>query len=65
MQSFDKLIWDQLDGETPKEKYDKLVKLQKTMRQIAYPRRGMDEELWTIEIIAEKAQETIILNKDY
>jgi len=65
MQSFDNLIWGQLDGETPKEKYDKLVKLQRTMRQIAYPRRGTEEELWTIEIIAEKAQETIMYNKDY
>ncbi|MFQ5686191.1 MAG: hypothetical protein ACE5GV_05970 [Candidatus Scalindua sp.] len=64
MKSFDKLIYDQLDGKTPKEKYDKLVNPQRAMRQIAYPRRGSDKESWAIEIIAEKAQEAIMF-KDY
>lgn len=65
MRPYEQIILEILDGDTPKEKHDNLVKMQKLLQKIAFPRRGMDEEFWTLEIIGEKAAETILMHKDY
>lgn len=65
MRPYEQIILEALDGDTPKEKYDNLIKMQKLLQKIAFPRRGMDEEFWTLEIIAEKAAKIILMNKDY
>lgn len=65
MRPYEQIIMERLDGDTPKEKHDNLVKMQKLLSAIAFPRRGMDEEFWTLEIIAEKAAEIISIDQDY
>ena len=35
-----------------------------TLRQIAFPRRGSQEELWTIEDIAEEAAKHVSFDSD-
>jgi hypothetical protein len=65
MRPYERIIIERLDGDTPKEKYDNLIKMQQLLQRIAFPRRGLDEEKWTVEIMAEKAAEIILLHKEY
>lgn len=54
MQPYDKLIMQQLKGETPKEKYDYLLKIQDLLHRTAFPQRGSKEEQWGImEVVNE------------
>jgi len=64
---YEKLIMGQLDGDTPKEKFDKLVLIQKTLNEIAYPRRGTEEETMTIQDVANKIIKAglVIQHRDY
>jgi hypothetical protein len=56
---YEDLIRDELKGATPKERYDLLIAMKNILMQIAYPRRGTAEEIWTIEDFAVMIQETI------
>ncbi len=62
---YEKSIIEQLDGETPKEKYDNLVAMQRLLSVIAFPRRGTDEEFLTVFEISEKAANLIDIDKNY
>ena len=52
------LIKNNIPGETPKEKYEKLLKMKDILILIAFPRRGTYEEQYGIQDIAD----LIILN---
>jgi hypothetical protein len=41
-----------LIGDTPKQKHDNLVKINKILSEIAYPRRGTNEETKDIQDFA-------------
>lgn len=64
---YDRLIMQQLDGDTPKEKFDKLVLIQKLLREIAYPRRGTEDEALTIQDAADKIIKAglVLQHRDY
>lgn len=64
---YDTLIRQQLEGETPKEKFDKLVAMQKLLKKIAYPRRGTEEETLTIFNVADEIIKNSLVqfNKEY
>jgi hypothetical protein len=51
---YDRAIIERLDGDTPKEKFDKLVLIQKLLHKIAYPARGTEDEQITIQDIADE-----------
>jgi len=51
MRRYEDVIMEMLPGDSPRDKYNELIKIYKTMRQIAYPRRGSEEEFWGIETI--------------
>lgn len=41
---YEDLIMDLLAGDTPKQKYNNLVKMKNLLSEIAYPKRGTIEE---------------------
>ena len=65
MQSYDNLIMLKLQGDTPKKKYEFLTGMQKLLQQIAYPRRGTEEEQWNIQDVADKAQYLVEPDANY
>ncbi len=48
-------IMNMLHGETPDKKLDYLSQVQNLLYQIAYPRKGFEEENWSFEDIKNKA----------
>jgi len=56
---YDRLIMERLDGDTPKEKYDKLCAMQKLLREVSFPGRGTREELITTQDVADRAQKIL------
>ena len=59
MESYLVTIEQKLGGRTPKESYDILCGIMDLLENIAYPRRGSEEEKWTIQDVANKAQKII------
>lgn len=43
---------DLIPGETPRQKYETLVKIMDLLDKVAYPRRGNEEEDWDIYKVA-------------
>jgi len=64
MTRYEDLIMNMLPGDFPKEKYEKLLEIKTTLRQIAFPRRGLQEELWTAEEIAREAAKHVHFDSD-
>lgn len=65
MRPYETIIMEQLQGGTPKEKFENLTAMQNLLQKIAFPRRGSLEEKWTIDYIAESAALLIDYDKDY
>jgi hypothetical protein len=68
MIAYETLIREELFGETPKERYENLMKMKRFLCQIAYPGRGTLEEGYDIQDFAIKIQESFSLeqlNGDY
>jgi hypothetical protein len=59
MVPYEVLIRDAIAGETPKERYENLVLMKTILRQIAYPRRGTPEELFSLQDFADEIQRSI------
>ena len=59
MQPYQNVIMEKLDGETPREKYENLVAMQRLLREVAFPRRGTVEEQITVQDIADRAQKIL------
>jgi hypothetical protein len=64
MQPYDKLILERLKGETPREKYEYLIKMQTLLHRIAFPRRGQHEEMWEIMDIVKEIVDNKLINHD-
>lgn len=64
MQSYENLIYEKLQGDTPKEKYDFLEKALNLLQVITYPRRGTKESELTIQNVADMGQKFIVLDKN-
>lgn len=54
MTFYEDLILEELIGVTPKEKYEKLLLINKLLDEIAMPRRGTIEEKKTLQDFAEE-----------
>jgi len=52
MRCYKDIIMELLIGDTPKQKHDNLVKINKILSEIAYPRRGTNEETKDIQDFA-------------
>ena len=65
MQNYENLIYSQLDGETPKQKHENHVEMIRLLYKVAFPGRGSQEEAWDIQIVAEKAQKLLKIDKKY
>lgn len=52
MQNYEELIMESLGKGTPREKYDKLLKIIEFLEALAYPRRGTWEEYMSIQTAA-------------
>jgi hypothetical protein len=50
---------EKLDGETPREKYENLVTMQRLLREVAFPGRGTVEEHITVQDVADRAQKIL------
>jgi hypothetical protein len=61
MESYSKLIQRLLGNGSPKEQYENLEKIIELLENIAYPKRGSNEEMWDTEDIA--AMSSLILEK--
>jgi hypothetical protein len=59
MESYQKLTLEMIPGETPREKYLRMEKIIALLSVLAYPRRGTDEELITIQEAANTAAEIL------
>lgn len=59
MIAYEELIRDELQGDTPKARYDNLMLMKKILRQIAYPRRGTCEETYDLQDFADEIQQMI------
>ena len=62
---YEKVIIEKLKGETPKEKYDNLMEMKKFIQKISFPRRGSEEENWTIYDIAKLGETFICQHETY
>ena len=65
MQPYEKLIYEGLKGETPKEKYENLISMQLLLQQIAFPKRGTEQEHWNIYDVCGKAAQLIDQHENY
>ena len=61
MRPYSLLIEDELRGDTPKEKYQHLLKMKALLKKIGYPRRGTEEERMNIYEAGDEAMELIDL----
>ena len=59
MRRYEDAIMEMIQGDSPKDKHDELVKIYKTLQQIAYPRRGTEEESWGVEAIGKAAAQHV------
>lgn len=59
MRPYESLIEEALHGKTPKEKYEYLIMMKKLLQQIGWPRRGTEEEMWTLYQVGNRAQDLI------
>jgi|AZIF01.1.fsa_nt_gi hypothetical protein len=59
MESYNVLIDEMLIGDTPREKYNNLSFMINILQQIAYPKRGTDEESKTIYDFAQEIQKNL------
>ncbi len=60
---YNQLIDELLIGDTPKEKYENLELMIHLLRAIAYPKRGTEEEMMTIQDAATMIQEWFPINE--
>ena len=59
MQNYERLILSALEGETPRAKYDRLMKMYRLLRTIGWPRRGTHEMSMDISQAAEDVRDTV------
>lgn len=62
---YPQVIMEKLQGTTPKEKHDNLIAMQTLLHQIAFPRRGTEEEHWNIYDISSKVSKLIKQHETY
>jgi len=61
---YENLIMEMIPGDFPKDKYEKLLEIKTTLRQISFPRRGTPEELWGVNEIAKEAAKHVSFDAD-
>jgi len=64
MQPYDKLIWERLKGDTPRDKYEYLIQIQTIIHRIAFPRRETPEENWDIMDVVKEINDNKLTNWD-
>lgn len=50
MQSYNALIYESIPGNTPEEKFNNLQRMKELLLMIAYPRRGVDDNLTILDV---------------
>lgn len=61
---YEDLIMNNIKGDTPKQKHDNLLVINKILSEIAYPRRGTIEEKKTVQDFAEDIIEKELIIKN-
>ncbi len=59
MTNYQNDIMNLLQGDTPKQKYENLVKMKEVLIILAFPRRGTDEEIISLPEFATMAEQVI------